>query len=119
MFNPNLISTTTLNHAVAIKLGSILAPAVLLSFVGGMLLWRALHPNNQAALEEKFEKLRDENKELHNKFQKLTVNLAPPPPPLPLSPTPLIFASKTSTSPSKLTMLKKVLEENIQLRSLA
>jgi len=119
MLNPNFFPASMAGHALAIKLGGILAPAVLLSFIGGMLLWRALHPDSQAALEEKLEKLREDNKELHRKFRQLSENLSATPPPVSLSPEPLSPLSKNTTSPGKLTMLRKVLEENLQLRATA
>ncbi|CAK0762519.1 hypothetical protein CCP3SC5AM1_310008 [Gammaproteobacteria bacterium] len=121
MLHTNLLQTTAVNKAVAIKLGSILAPAVLFSFIGGMLLWRTLHPDNHAALQEKLADLSADNAELKQQFQKLSSNPAAtvPMPAIvpPIKATPPIFLSKSTTSVGKLAMLEKVLEENIQLRA--
>lgn len=121
MLNSALLQAATVNKAIATKMGIIFAPAVVLSFVGGMLLWRALHTNNDKLLQKKLADLKSDNAELKQQLQQLPDTFASkiPAPVMVIQekgPQP-IFLPKSTTSTKKLGMLEKVLEENIQLRA--
>ncbi len=124
MTTPSLLQAA-LSKTVAIKVGSIFAPAMLLSFVGGMLLWRALHPSDEQAVKTQLAELSSNNAELKQKLQQLAETLAAQSAAFNAATTPNPAVTKTaptqakSTSASKRALLKQVVEENLQLRETA
>ncbi len=115
MPNPS-VAPIVLSKTLGVKLGGVFAPVVLLSFVGGMLLWRALQPaTNHPQLDKKLAELSRDNAHLQESLQRLADAVAA------RTETPMtaVQAEKAQVPkpPSgKLAMLKRVLDDNIRLR---
>jgi len=116
MSTPNALQAA-LSKTVAIKVGTIFAPAVLLSFVGGMLAWRALQPAAEnSQLDEKLAELSASNAQLKENLQQL-VNKLEAQATNPQQTAQNKAQGHETTSKSKLAMLKRVLNDNIKLRT--
>lgn len=121
----NAIPSTLLGKAAAVKVGSIFVPAMLVSFVGGMLVWRALQPKQdavqleavQSELDSKLAALSAGNEQLQEGLRQLVEKIETSPEKLQQAETQSPQAVTPEKTPkSKLAMLKRVLDENIKLR---
>ncbi len=119
MLNPHLIQGLSGAGKAKLAGGVLLAPVAVLSFIGGMLVWRALQSSTDKAEIDK--KLEAYNSELKEQFQALAQQLTAAPNTVPVEPeyAPTAQIKTAPPSSSKLAMLKRVVDDNIKLRETA